>query len=189
MTEAAPAPVGTSDVFAGVMSPAQAQAEIDAIKIDPIRGKLVLTKIDYGQVASPEVAKAKADWARLHALAHPTPQAPSPEDVSKLPAFHDARRQAEQNSQRAMAMLGQGYSAQEVHEIIGGRPIPAAEHEFHDRRIQALRSDEQFMRRWSAGDREARLEMAKHVSGRALRVGTLEQIRAWDAAHPFSGAR
>jgi hypothetical protein len=85
--------------------------------------------------------------------------------------------------------MAAGYSALQVHQILGGRPIPAAEREFHDQRFEVLKKDVEFMQRWSRGDREAVLEMKLHASGRKLPVGTLEQIQDWDRRHPFSGTR
>jgi hypothetical protein len=47
------------------------RAEIDSLKSDRDFGKLLLTKVDYGAVAPPEVAAAKARWADLHKKAFP----------------------------------------------------------------------------------------------------------------------
>jgi hypothetical protein len=188
MTEAIPA-IGRSDVLGGGLSPAQAQAEINSLKSDTDFGKLLLTKIDHGQVAPPEVVAAKAKWDALHKAAYPAPREYSADEIRSMPAHHDAKRQAELLSAHGMRMLGEGYTPQQVHQILGGRPIPAAEREYHDQRFEVLKKDVAFMQRWSAGDREAVLEMKLHASGRRLPVGTLEQIQDWDRRHPFSGAR
>jgi hypothetical protein len=180
------APVSTSDLLAGVTSADQAKAMIESLKSDTDFGKLLLTKIDHGQVAPPEVVVAKARWDALHKAAYPAPRAYSADEIRSMPQHHDARRQAELNSAHGMRMLGEGYSPQQVHEILGGRPIPAAERDYHEQRFQTLKKDVAFMQRWSAGDHEAVLQMKLHASGRKLPVGTLEQIRAWDAAHPFT---
>jgi hypothetical protein len=96
MAEPAPTtPVAASDVFGSSMSPAQAKAEIAAIINDPARGKLVATKVGWGEVAPPEVLAAKSQWNQLHAVAFPKPQQYSADEINKMPQHHDARRQAE----------------------------------------------------------------------------------------------
>jgi hypothetical protein len=45
-----------------------------------------------------------------------------------------------------------------------------------------------FVARYLKNDRDAVLKMRTHVSAAALPVGTLEQIKAWQARHQFKGA-
>jgi hypothetical protein len=183
---AAPAPAtGISDLLAAPTSPGEALARIESLKSDTAFGKLLTTKIEYGQTATPEVAAAKALWDKLHKLAFPTPQASSPEQIKDMPAHHDIRRQAEMNSQHGMRMRADGYTDLQIHQILGGRPIPADERGYHEQRFQVLKNDREFMARWSKGDRDAILEMKKHASARKLPVGTVAECEAWDRAHPF----
>jgi hypothetical protein len=87
-------------------------------------------------------------------------------------------------------MLAEGYTPIQVHQILGGRPVPAEEHDFHEQRFQTLKKDKAFMQRWSQGDTAAVLEMKRAASGRALPVArSLAEIEAWDRAHPFPGPR
>ena len=150
----------------------------------------MLTKIGWGETASPEVLAAKSKWDQLHKAAFPAPREYSPEQIKDLPAHHDARRQAEMNSTHGMQMLAEGYTPKQVHEILGGRPIPQAEHDFHEQRYQALKNSPAFMRRWSEREPSAVLEISRHISGRGLPVAkSLADIEAWDRAHPFPGTR
>jgi hypothetical protein len=190
MTETAPSvtpvTVGVSDLTSGTMSQAEAQAAIESLKSDRDFGKLLLTKIEYGQTAPPEVLAAKSKWDTLLKLAHPAPREYTADEIQKLPGHHDARRIAEMAATRGMEMLAQGYSAKQVHEILGRRPIPQAEHDFHEQRYQALKNSPAFMRRWSERDPAAILEINRHISGRRLPVArSLADIEAWDARHPF----
>jgi hypothetical protein len=190
MTEpaAAPAPVvGVSDLASGTMSVAEAKATIESLKSDSSFGKLLLTKIGYGETAPPEVLAAKSRWNDLHRVAFPTPPQYSPEQIAAMPAHHDARRVAEMNSTRAIEMSAAGYTPIQIHQILGGRPVPPEEHELHEQRYQTLKRDKTFMDRWSKGDRAAVLQMRLAVSGRALRVGSLAEIQKWDSTHPFAG--
>ena len=191
MTEpaAAPAPVvGVSDLTSGTMSQTEAKAAIESLKSDRDFGKLLLTKIGWGETASPEVLAAKSKWDELHKAAFPAPREYSPEQIKALPAHHDARRAAEMNSSRAMEMAVSGYTPIQIHQILGVRPVPAAEHEMAEQRYQALKRDRAFMDRWSKGDRSAVLQMRLAVSARALPVAkSLAEIQAWDARHPFAG--
>jgi hypothetical protein len=77
MTEpaAAPAPVvGVSDLTSGTMSQTEAKAAIESLKSDRDFGKLLLTKIGWGETASPEVLAAKSKWDELHKAAFPAPR-------------------------------------------------------------------------------------------------------------------
>jgi hypothetical protein len=176
MTDTAPtsAPaVAASDLFAAQMAPEQARAMIESLKSDRDFGKLLLTKVGHGETASPEVQAAK-----------------SPAQIKDLPLHHDLRRQAEMTSTRAMEMAAAGYTPVQIHQILGVRPVPAAEHEMAEQRYQALRRDKAFMERWSQGDRGAVLQMRLAVSARALPIAkSLAEIEAWDARHPFPGTR
>jgi hypothetical protein len=193
MTDTAPtsAPaVAASDVFAAQMAPEQARAMIESLKSDRDFGKLLLTKIGHGETASPEVQAAKSKWDQLHKVAFPAPPEYSPEQIKDLPLHHDLRRQAEMTSTRAMEMAAAGYTPVQIHQILGVRPVPAAEHEMAEQRYQALKRDKAFMERWSQGDRSAVLQMRLAVSARALPVAkSLADIEAWDRAHPFTGTR
>ena len=182
----APVTVGVSDLTSGTMSQAEAKAAIESLKSDREFGKLLLTKVGWGETASPEVMAAKSKWDSLLKLAHPAPREYSADEIQKLPGHHDARRNAEMAAARGMEMLAQGYSAKQVHEILGRRPVPQAEHDFHEQRYQALKNSPAFMRRWSERDPAAILEINRHISGRGLPVAkSLADIEAWDRAHPF----
>jgi hypothetical protein len=184
MAEPAPTtPVAASDVFGSSMSPAQAKAEIAAIINDPARGKLVATKVGWGEVAPPEVLAAKSQWNQLHAVAFPKPQQYSADEINKMPQHHDARRQAEMNSMRAVQMRAQGYSDLQAYEVLNRRPLSPEQHAEYEAQYQSHKADTAFMARWSAGDREAIAKMALLASGRKLPVGTPDQIAAWERAH------
>jgi hypothetical protein len=189
MTEAMPGQApATSDLTAGAMSVSEARATIETLKSDTAFGKLLLTKVGYGEVAPPEVLAAKTRWNDLHSIAFPKPQEYSPATIANLPRHHDVRRAAEMNAAHGMQMLAEGYTPVQVHQILGGRPVPSVEHELHEQRFQALKRDAAFMDRWSKGDRAAVREMKLAVSGRALPVAkSLAEIEAWDHAHPFPG--
>ena len=77
---------------------------------------------------------------------------------------------------------------EQVHQITNGRPIPAAEKQMAQRRLAALQRDKGFVDRYLAGDQEARLQMSlAAIAARGLPVArSLDEIKAWEAAHPFS---
>jgi hypothetical protein len=77
---------------------------------------------------------------------------------------------------------------EQVHQITNGRPIPAAEKQIAQRRLAALQRDKGFVDRYLAGDQEARLQMSlAAIAARGLPVArSLDEIKAWEAAHPFS---
>jgi hypothetical protein len=189
MTEAVPAQTtAASDLTAGAMSVSEARATIETLKSDTAFGKLLLTKVGYGEVAPPEVLAAKTRWNDLHSIAFPKPREYSAAEIKNLPVHHDIRRQAEMNSLHGVQMLAEGYTPMQVHQILGVRPVPAAEHEMAEQRYQALKRDEAFMDRWSKGDRSAVLQMRLAVSARALPVAkSLADIERWDREHPFPG--
>jgi hypothetical protein len=187
MTEVAPT---ASDLHGGQMSPEQALSTIEALKTSTAFGKLLLTKVGFGETAAPEVLAAKSRWSNLHSIAFPKPQEYSPDQLKNLPQHHDMRRQAEMNGAHGMQMLAEGYSPIQVHQILGGRPVSAEEHEFHERSHEASKKDIALMQRWARGDRDARLKISLHVSGRALPIAkSLAEIEAWDRQHPFPGTR
>jgi hypothetical protein len=191
MTEAAAAPAattGVSELLGGVMSAAEARATIETLKSDRDFGKLLLTKVGYGETASPEVLAAKTRWDSLHKLAHPAPPEYSPEQIKDLPLHHDIRRQAEMHAVHGTQMAALGFSDIQIFQILGRRPCPAAEHELHEQRYQTLKRDATFMDRWSKGDRAAVREMKLAISGKSLPIAkSLAEIERWDREHPFPG--
>jgi hypothetical protein len=189
MTDAAPAQTtAASDLTAGAMSVTEARATIEALKTDTAFGKLLLSRVGYGEVAPPEVLAAKTRWNDLHSIAFPKPREYSAAEIKNLPVHHDIRRQAEMNATHGVQMLAEGYTPMQVHQILGGRPVPAVEHELHEQRYQALKRDAGFMEKWSKGDRTAVREMKLAISGKSLPIAkSLAEIEAWDRAHPFPG--
>ena len=76
------------------------------------------------------------------------------------------------------------FSDKAVEQIVGQRPIPIEEKRIAERRLAMLQKDQEFVKRYLAGDRQAALEFkAAAICARGLPVGTLEQINAWEAAH------
>jgi hypothetical protein len=85
----------------------------------------------------------------------------------------------------ALRSAADGITEEQLRQIVGGRPIPAEEKQIAQRRLAALQRDKGFVDRYLAGDQEARLQMSlAAIAARGMPVGTLEQIKAWEAAHP-----
>ena len=76
------------------------------------------------------------------------------------------------------------FSDKAVEQIVGQRPIPIEEKRIAERRLAMLQKDQEFVKRYLAGDRQAALEFkAAAICARGMPVGTIEQINAWEAAH------
>jgi hypothetical protein len=80
------------------------------------------------------------------------------------------------------------FTPEQVHQITNGRPIPKAEQEIAQRRLEVLKKDKGFVERYLAGDQQAGLEMRlASIAARGLPVAkNLAEIEAWEKAHPFS---
>ena len=82
------------------------------------------------------------------------------------------------------------FSDRAVEQIVGLRPIPQAEREIAQQRLAAMQRDEAFVKRYLAGDRQAALEYkAAAICAHGMPVGSLEDIRRWEAAHSSSAQR
>ena len=85
----------------------------------------------------------------------------------------------------ALRSAAEGITDEQVRQIQLGRPIPREERGIAVRHLAALQRDKDFVRRYLDGDRQAALEMKlTAIAARGMPVGTLEDIRAWEAAHP-----
>ena len=80
------------------------------------------------------------------------------------------------------------FTPEQVHQITNGRPIPIQEQTMARQRLEVLKKDKGFVERYLAGDREAGLQMRlASIAAKALPVArSLDEIKAWEAAHPFS---
>lgn len=108
--------------------------------------------------------------------------------------FGDVERQMEDRASRETAEYAEhlrttvNFSEQQVNEIVNRRPIPDAQHRWHQQQLATLKSDRDFVARYLRGDREAVFEMRRHISATALPVGTLAEIQAWEARYGLKGA-
>src|SRR5690348_1814090 len=98
MTDAlapSPAAPGATDLINGDQAAMfAARAEIESLKADKDFGKLLLTRVDPGAVAPPEVAAARARWADLHHKGYPP--------VIEIKSPSDALVQQEQRNSAAL---------------------------------------------------------------------------------------
>jgi hypothetical protein len=135
-----------------------------------------------------DVAKQR-QLADLYMIARGVqPQAAAPmasaDDVEIQVLDRAAREQAVHvESLKSMA----DFTPEQIHQITNGRPIPAEEKRIAERRLAALQRDKGFVDRYLAGDQEARLQMSlAAIAARGLPVArNLEEIKAWEAAHPL----
>jgi hypothetical protein len=85
----------------------------------------------------------------------------------------------------ALRSAAEGITDEQVRQIQLGRPIPREEKEIAVRHLETLKRDKDFVRRYLDGDRAAGLEMRlTTIAARALPIGSLDQIKAWEQAHP-----
>jgi hypothetical protein len=81
------------------------------------------------------------------------------------------------------SLLESGISPQGTYEYLNSRPIPAAEKEYHERELRCLKSDPDFVKKYLAGNLEARDTMRRHTVGSVMPVGSLQDIQNWELAH------
>ena len=152
-------------------------------------------------MADPEFTKAAlVDGAKQKQLADlwmiergmvpavPLPSTPSAADVRAVESQAEARVAREQAVQ-AENLRSAGLTAKAIYEVLGGRPMPADEKAFWERELDAIMRSKELKQKILDGDPEVtRKFRTASIGARALRVGTLEEIQAWDAAHPFKAA-
>lgn len=167
---------------------------ISAEKAGELRADLMADKEFVKAALAGDKAKLKemADLLRLSRGEQPgndLPPAPPPQDELGVLSQQE-RREVEINELRIDAHASVGINEEQSFQILGGRPVTFEERQFHEEQIARLRTDQDFMRRWSRGDRAAITEMAVHASARAMPIGTVEQCEAWDREYMlrFRGA-
>ena len=128
-------------------------------------------------------ATAFAEVTRLGRIARSMP----PEPVAPINQMdvmtESVGRELESVQMRAESLRNDGFTELQVYEYLNDRPMPLAQRQYHDRELRVLKSDADFVRRYLAGDLSARAEMRRHTSALTMRVGTLDEINAWEAAH------
>lgn len=149
------------------------------------RASLIADKsfTDAALQGSPEhQQRLSALWQITHFGSAPTPP---PENFDQVRAEMDSRAGRER-AQFAEGMRQSGaYTDEQIHQVVNGRPIPAEEKRWHEQQLKLLKSDRELVRRYLNGEHTAVQKMRLHISGAAMRVGTLDEIKAWEAAHPF----
>jgi hypothetical protein len=113
---------------------------------------------------------------------------PAPTNFAEARAQTDQRDHEERRAVSAAFFQNQGLTARQVHEVQNRRPCLQGEHDWHQQQLSLLKSDRSFTAKYLAGDREARALFTRHVQGAAFPIGTLDQIKAWEAAHPYPEA-
>jgi hypothetical protein len=144
--------VGMSDLIG--TTPAQAKAELESMKNDPVLGKLVCTRVGYGEIASPEVLAAKSRWDTLQRIAFSVPS----EVKTALDAANQEVARGQEQFEKRIAWYAEygGLSAEEIAEFRAQRPIEPAAHDEAVRVVNAQNRDPEFGRRILAGDMVAR---------------------------------
>jgi hypothetical protein len=111
-------------------------------------------------------------------------QPPPPETIEQAEQQIGDRLERDRLMHASALHSSAEFSPEAVDQIVGQRPIPAQERAIAQRRLEAMQKDEAFRRRYLSGDRQAALEYkAAAICARGMPVGTLDQIRAWEAAH------
>lgn len=150
-----------------------ASVRIDQLKADP----QFMDRIKAGDPAA--FAKHTKLWRIQHGMT-PTPQPPqhSGDVMEQMQgrALHLAEQLQEQ-------LLDTGIGPEGVYQYMNSRPIPLAEKEFHEREIRRLKSDPEWVKKYLAGNLEARDTMRRHTVGSVMRTGTIDEIRQWEIAH------
>jgi len=72
----------------------------------------------------------------------------------------------------------------QIKQIVNGRPISREERDYHEQQFRLLIQDRALAAKYLRVDAETRSRFDKHAIGRKMRVGTLEDIAAWEKAHP-----
>lgn len=170
MTDAAPAPVvGVSDITASP-DPAAAASQMESLKATPE----FMERVRKGE---PE---AFDQYNRLWRLSRGMSETPQPPETVVDVESEIGGRLVAQVQQHADVLRGQGFDENQILEIIGQRPITMQERDYHKNQIALLRRDQDFMRRWSAGDLKAIQEIQRHSVALSLPIGTLAEIEAWE---------
>jgi hypothetical protein len=118
----------------------------------------------------------------------PLPATPSAADVRAVESQAEARV-ARENAARTESMLSAGFTPKAAFEVANGRPMLAEEQKFWQREVDAVMRSKELKQRYLDGDPEVvRKFRAASIGARGVRVGTLEEIQAWEAAHPFRAA-
>jgi len=131
-----------------------------------------------------DVAKQK-EMAALYQIERgvaPTPRASSAEDVE---AQMQSRAQAAAEQHGAALRAQADFTDEQIHTIVGQRPILADERQWHINQLNRLKQDKEFVRRYLDGDRDAGLKMRLHTAASVLPIGTLADIERWEAANPL----
>lgn len=151
----------------------QAGAQLAALRADP----KFLERIEARD------ANAFAENTRLYRLSigmTAEPQAP----INAMDVMTESvGRELQDVQMRAESLRNDGFSPVQIYEYLNDRPMPLAQREIHQRELQALKSDPDFVRRFLGGNLSARAEMRRVTAALTMRVGTLDEINAWEAAH------
>jgi hypothetical protein len=151
----------------------QAQARIEARATDPQFAARVAARDPVA------FAENTRDWRIAHGM---TPEPVAPINTTDV-MTETIGRELEDVQRRADSLRADGFNEPQIYQYLNGRPIPFREHQFHERELRVLKSDQAFVQRFLAGDLSARAELRRHNAALTMRVGTLAEIDAWDRAH------
>jgi hypothetical protein len=155
-TAPAPAPTATTPGATDLINSDHAamfaaRAEIDSLKADKDFAKLLLSKVDQGAIAPPEVLAAKQRWAELHKKGYPP--------VVEIRSPSDALQQQEQRNTAAMDEYIQHVKTkiplteQQEREIRSGR-ISKADRQWAVEEKERCMREANFLARYRASDRD-----------------------------------
>jgi hypothetical protein len=155
------------------LSPDQAQARRDHLAAD---------QKFQDRIAAKDAA-AFEEHTKLWRVAHgmsPEPQVP----INAMNVMTETiGRELQSVQMRAESLRGDGLNETQIYEYLNGRPMPLGQRQIHERELRVLKSDTGFVQRYLAGDLAARAEMRRHNTALTMRVGTLDEINAWERAH------
>jgi len=148
------------------------------------RRQELLQTSEYATAAAKGDAEKVDELAKLWRVEHGLPATPQPA-VNTDDVFQQMNARAlHEVETRADMLRADGLTDAQVNEVLNGRPMPAAERRWHEQELTRLKRDSAWVQKYFAGDVEARRQMRTHTAALTLPIGTLEEIKAWESAHP-----
>jgi hypothetical protein len=145
----------------------------------------LLADSKYCEAARNGDAAKQTELSQLYLIERGIAPSPPPESVDDVEIRALDRASRDHAVHIESLKRDADYTPQQIHEIANLRPIPVAEKEHHQRELAKLQKDAGAVKAYLAGDREMATRFKLHAIGaRGMPTGSLEQIRAWEAAHP-----
>lgn len=154
-------------------TPSSAEERMAALNQDPA----------FQERVSKNDATAFAEYNQLWRIQHGLPVEPRSATSAIDVMTETIGRELVDAQRRADSLRSDGFSEDGIYQVLNGRPILADEKRFHQQELDRLKRDNAWVQKYMDGDKEARLQMRRRTAAITMPAGTLEQIRAWEAAH------